>query len=70
MPTHRNSASNNLTNPTLVSLDITKYFDTKIGVCTYTSCDIVDILGKTISFITGASLSANSCSFSVSTSSI
>ena len=42
MPSHLNTASNSLTNPTLVSLDITKYFDSPKAVCSYQSCDIVD----------------------------
>ena len=58
--------SNSLANPTYVALDITNYFDTPTGVCSYQSCDIVDSSGNTISWITGASLSGNTCTFSVS----
>ena len=70
MPTHKNTASNYLVNPTSVTLDITDYFDSPIGVCTYTSCDIVDASDNLINWITGASLSGSSCTFSVSTTSV
>ena len=66
MPTHKNTASNYLVNPTSVTLDITNYFDSPIGVCTYTSCDIVDVSDNSIIWITGAPLSGSSCTFSVS----
>ncbi len=42
MPTNKNTASNYLVNPTSVTLDITNYFDSPTGACTYTSCEIVD----------------------------
>ena len=49
MPTDKNTASNYLVNPTSVTLDITNYFDSPTGVCTYTSCDIVDVSDNLIS---------------------
>ena len=66
MPSQKNIASSNLVNPTQITFDIINYFDTPTGVCSYQSCDIVDSSGNTISWITGASLSGNTCTFSVS----
>ena len=70
MPTNKNTASNSLVNPTSVVLDIANYFDNPAGACTYTSCDIIDGSGNPINWITGASLSGNSCTFSVTTTNI
>ena len=56
---------NNLAIPTQVTLNISNYFDTPTGVCFYEFCDIVDIVGNPISWITGSSLSESSCSFSI-----
>ena len=69
MPTYKNTASNYLVNPTSVTLDITNYFESPIGACTYTYCEIVNASDNSISWITGASLSDSSCTFSVSTTS-
>ena len=41
-PTQLNAASISLSDPTLITLDITNYFDSPSGVCTYTSCNLVD----------------------------
>ncbi len=65
-----NSASSVIANPISVTLDIANYFTCPTGVCTYISCDIVDSSGNSISWITGASLSGNSCTFSVTTTNI
>ena len=70
MPTSLNTDSNSLVNPTSVVLDITNYFDNPTGVCTYTSCDIIDDSGNIINWITGTSLSVNSLTFSVSISAV
>ncbi len=51
-----------------MSLDITNYFDTPTGVCTYTQCSVVDSSGYSISWLTGGSLSGNICSFNIITS--
>ena len=48
-----------------VNLDIANYFDNPTGVCSYQSCSIVDSLGNPITWIFGASLSGNLCSFSI-----
>ena len=50
-----------------MNLDILNYFDNPTGVCTYTQCSIVDINGNPITWLTGASLSGNICSFNVNT---
>ena len=65
-----NSASSAMTNPTSVTLEIPNYFTCPTGVCTYISCDIVNSSGNSISWITGASFSGNSCTFSVATTNI
>ncbi len=65
-----NSASSSQVDPISVTLDIANYFSCPTGVCTYNSCDIVDSSGISISWITGASLSGNSCTFSVTTTNI
>jgi hypothetical protein len=65
-----NSASSAIANPTSVTFDIENFFTCPTGVCTYISCDIVDSSGNSISWITGVSLSGNSCTFSVTTTSI
>ena len=41
-PTQLNAASSSLTDPTLITLDITNYFDSPTGVCAYTSCGFFD----------------------------
>jgi hypothetical protein len=70
MPTSLNTASNSLVNPALGSVEVTNYFDNPYGVCTYTSCEIIDGSENTINWITGASLTGNSCTFSVTTTNI
>ncbi len=65
-----NSASSAIVNPISVTLDIANYFTFLTGVCTYRSCDIVDESENSISWITGASFSGNSCTFSVTTTNI
>ena len=69
MPTNKNSASNGLVNPVSLVLDITNYFDNPAGVCTYTSCDILDGSGNSINWITKP-LTGISCTFSVSISAV
>jgi len=54
----------------LRTLDIANYFDTPTGVCTYTLCDIVDVSGISITWITGATLSGTSCTFNVLTTDV
>jgi hypothetical protein len=41
-PTQLNAASSSLTDPTLITLDITDYFDSPTEVCAYTSCGFFD----------------------------
>ncbi len=48
-----------------MSLDITNYFTSAAGDCTYTQCSIVDGSGNPISWLSGATLSGNICSFNV-----
>ena len=60
-----NSGTNNVNT---MSLDITNYFTSVTGGCTYTQCSIVDWSENAISWLTGATLSGNICSFNVDTS--
>ena len=55
---------------TSMNLDITNYFTSTSGVCTYTQCNIIDSSGNSISWLTGATLAGNICSFNVDTSAI
>ena len=52
------------------TLDITNYFDSLTGVCTYTQCSIVDDSGNAIPWLKDATLSGNICSFNVDTSAL
>ncbi len=54
----------------LMTLDITNYFDSPAGYCTYTQCSIVDDLNNAIPWLTDATLSGNICSFNVGTSAL
>ena len=53
-----------------MSLDVTNYFTNPAGVCTYTQCSIVDFNSNPISWLTGANLLVNICTFNVDTSTI
>ena len=46
-------------------LDLTNYFTNPSGVCNYTQCSIVDVIGNPISWLTGANVFGNICSFNV-----
>ena len=50
-----------------MNLDIKNYFTDPTGVCTYTQCNIVDGSGNPISWLTGATISGDICSFNVNT---
>ncbi len=53
-----------------MTLDITNYFDSPTGSCTYTQCSIVDDSGNALSWLTDATLSGNICSFNIGTSAL
>jgi hypothetical protein len=51
-------------------LDITNYFDSPTGVCTYTQCSIVDGSGNPISQLTAVFLDVKNCLFNIDTSAL
>ena len=53
---------------TSMSLDVTNYFTSATGDCTYTQCSIVDGSGNSISWLSGTTFSGNICSFNIDTS--
>ncbi len=53
-----------------MTLDITNYFDSPTGSCTYTQCSIVDDSGNALLWLTDATLSGNICSFNIGTSAL
>ena len=51
-----------------MGLAISNYFTNPTGACPYTQCSIVDASGNTISWLTGAVLYGNTCTFNVTRS--